>query len=210
MESLSTKERILEEALRLFSQRGFDAVSVEEIAVAVGIKAPSLYKHYKGKQAIFDAIFEEMQRRYDAQTTAMQLHFSDAGSDDRIFSGITAEELTALVKELVAYSLHDEFVSRFRRLMTIEQFHSPELSALYTERYVTRMLGYHEALFRRLIGRGALRGGDPKIMALQYVSPVLVLLSVCDREPEREGEAMVMLEDHIRKFHKIYQGGQEQ
>lgn len=51
-----TKQRILDEALRLFSQSGYDAVSVERIASAVGIKAPSLYKHFKSKQEIFDAI----------------------------------------------------------------------------------------------------------------------------------------------------------
>ena len=47
---MDTKHRILLEALRLFSQRGYDAVSVEQIAAAVGIKAPSLYKHYRSKQ----------------------------------------------------------------------------------------------------------------------------------------------------------------
>ena len=51
-----TKQRILDEALWLFSQSGYDAVSVERIASAVGIKAPSLYKHFKSKQEIFDAI----------------------------------------------------------------------------------------------------------------------------------------------------------
>lgn len=54
-----TKQRILDEALRLFSQSGYDAVSVERIASAVGIKAPSLYKHFKSKQEIFDAIVAE-------------------------------------------------------------------------------------------------------------------------------------------------------
>ena len=43
---MDTKERILEEALSLFSKKGFKAVTVEEIAQKVGIKAPSLYKHY--------------------------------------------------------------------------------------------------------------------------------------------------------------------
>ena len=40
---MDTKHKILLEALRLFSKRGYDAVSVEQIASAVGIKAPSLY-----------------------------------------------------------------------------------------------------------------------------------------------------------------------
>ena len=43
MKRTDTKKRIMEEALRLFSENGYDAVSVEQIAQAVGIKAPSLY-----------------------------------------------------------------------------------------------------------------------------------------------------------------------
>ena len=71
---MHTKQRILLEALRLFSQKGYDAVSVEQIADAVGIRAPSLYKHYKGKQDIFDAIFEETAKRYGEFTDSISVH----------------------------------------------------------------------------------------------------------------------------------------
>jgi Transcriptional regulator len=51
-ENMSTKEKILEAALSLFAENGYDGTSVEQIAGIVGIKAPSLYKHYKGKEDI--------------------------------------------------------------------------------------------------------------------------------------------------------------
>ena len=51
---MSTGERIVYEALVLFSKKGYSDVYVAEIASAVGIKAPSLYKHFKSKQDIFD------------------------------------------------------------------------------------------------------------------------------------------------------------
>ena len=60
---MDTKHKILDEALTLFSEKGFANVFVNEIAERVGIKAPSLYKHYKSKQAIFDAIIDEMNHR---------------------------------------------------------------------------------------------------------------------------------------------------
>ena len=43
---MSTKEKILETALTLFAKNGYDGTSVEQIAQDVGIKAPSLYKHF--------------------------------------------------------------------------------------------------------------------------------------------------------------------
>ena len=42
---ISTKEKILLEALTLFSKNSYDAITVNQIAQIVGIKAPSLYKH---------------------------------------------------------------------------------------------------------------------------------------------------------------------
>ena len=45
MKTETTKQRILAEAVSLFAKEGYEAVSVEQIAKAVGIKAPSLYKH---------------------------------------------------------------------------------------------------------------------------------------------------------------------
>lgn len=204
MPPVSTKERILNAALELFSQKGFDAVSVEQIAQAVGIKAPSLYKHFASKQAIFEAILAEMQRRYDARTAAMKLHFADADSDVRLFADMDETALICKVQDLVRYALHDPYVSRSRRLLTIEQYRDPLLAQLYTERYMTHMLVYHEKLFTRLIEAGVLRPFDPYLMAMQYVAPIYLLLSLCDRQPEKEPQAMDELAGHIRQFRSLY------
>ena len=60
---MTTKERIADEALTLFSTRGYKGTSVKNIAAAVGIKDSSLYKHFKSKKDIFDTIVTEMQNR---------------------------------------------------------------------------------------------------------------------------------------------------
>lgn len=210
MEQRTTKERILHEALDLFSRYGYEAVSVGQIAAAVGIQAPSLYKHYKSKQELFDAIFEVMQRRYDEQTEKMELHISNATADQKRFAAIDADNLVKQVQELVRYSLHDEYISRFRRLMTIEQYRSPELSALYTARYVERLVDYHEKLFAGLISIGVLKNREVHSMALQYTCPILALLSICDRQPERETQAMAQIEAHIRQFLAANQTGKRE
>ncbi len=50
---MSTKQRILDEALTLFAEKGYDGTGVDLIAERVGIKGPSLYKHYKGNHICF-------------------------------------------------------------------------------------------------------------------------------------------------------------
>ena len=56
-------------------------MSVEQIADAVDFKAPSLYKHYRSKQDIFNAIFKETARRYGAFTDSISVHLGDSGQD---------------------------------------------------------------------------------------------------------------------------------
>lgn len=63
--------------------------------------------------------------------------------------------------------------------MTIEQFRSPELAALYSRRYVGRVLDYHAGIFRALIAAGEICPEDPDTLAMLYVAPVVTLLGVC-------------------------------
>ncbi len=157
MKQEDTKEKIIKKALELFAKNGYDAVSVGEIAKAVGIKAPSLYSHYSGKQAIFDAIVEYAASRYEKYTDEIDIHVQDAKKDIGVFFKVTDEVLIKKVRQIFLYSLRDETISRFRRMMTIEQFRTKELSAVYTERYVERMIRYHAAIFENLIAAGCAR-----------------------------------------------------
>ncbi len=203
MKREATRQRILDEALALFSTRGYDSVSVGEIAKAVGIKAPSLYNHFPSKRAIFDAIVEATAAQYEADTDKIDIHVQNVTQDIPAFTEITADALFEKVRQIFLYSLHDENISRFRRMMTIEQFRSPELAALYSRRYVERVLDYHAGIFRALIAAGEIQAEDPDTLAMLYVAPVLTLIGVCDRQPERETECLARLEAHVRLFFRL-------
>ena len=56
----NTKEKILEEALKLFAQSGYMGTSMNDIALKLGVTKAALYKHYKSKQEILDSIIEKM------------------------------------------------------------------------------------------------------------------------------------------------------
>lgn len=125
-----TKQRILEKSLELFSTKGYDAVSVGEIAKAVGIKAPSLYNHFPSKQAIFDAILETTSAHYQKDTAEISVHVQDSQKDIPVFSHISEKLLVEKVRQIFLYSLHDKTISQFRRMMTLEQFRSPKFAEL--------------------------------------------------------------------------------
>lgn len=204
MKQEDTKQRILEKALELFSSHGYDSVSVGEIAKAVGIKAPSLYNHFASKQAIFDAIVEATAAQYEKYTNKIDVHVQDARQDISVFSAITEEALLEKVHQIFHYSLHNETISRFRRMMTIEQFRSPALAALYSKRYVERVIAYHAGIFRSLIEAGDIRREDPHTLAMMYVAPIITLIGICDRQPEREEESLQRLDAHVRLFFRTF------
>ena len=203
---MSTKKRILDEALTLFSQKGYANVYVAQIAEAVGIKAPSLYKHYKSKQDIFNAILDEMKSSYDRQAALLNMDGSDAGADAAVFSEVSEDELVKMGLGLFMYFLHDEYAQKFRKMLTVEQFSNPELAELFTKQYAEYPLSYQSAMFATLSTKGILKDCDPKVTALQFYAPMYMLLTMCDREPEREAELTALLEQHIRQFSIIYGG----
>jgi len=202
--NIATKQRILTEALNLFSVKGYEPVTVAEIADAVGIKAPSLYNHYKSKQDIFYAILAEMKTGYEKQTASMQMDGVDANNDEALYLSSSGDEIVQKSIELFLYFIHDENVRKFRKMLAIEQYGNKELAAIYAERYIDFPLSYQSAVFGLMTGAGAAIPANPQIMALQYYAPVYMYMTLCDCQPEREPEAIKILEEHFRQFIKLY------
>ena len=201
---MDTKHKILDEALTLFSEKGFANVFVNEIAERVGIKAPSLYKHYKSKQAIFDAIIDEMNHRFEQQAQALTIDGTDPAADAEVYKNMDEDHLVKLGTDLFKYYLHDSYTRRFRKMLTIEQFQDKDLARVYSKQYFDMPLSYQGMLLGLLVSQRLLVTENVPIMTLHFYAPIYMLLTVCDREPEREQEALKLMEEHIRQFDKLY------
>ncbi len=201
---MDTKKRILDEALTLFSEKGYANVFVGDIADRVGIKAPSLYKHYKNKRAIFDAIIDEMNQRFAEQAKSMNINGTDAQKDSEIYKNMSEENLLALGRQFFLYYLHDDYNKRFRKMLTIEQFNSKDLADIYSKLYVDDPLAYQSMLLGLVAQAGMLHTDNVNIMTLHFYAPIYFLLTMCDRDPEREPEALKTLDEHIKQFNRLY------
>ncbi len=200
----NTRQRILDAALELFSQKGYDLVPVAEIAGAVGIKAPSLYKHFKSKQHICEAILAEMDSRYHRHMSLRHLDGRAAEKDEDFYARVDADELVRFGQDLFLYYLHDAYASKFRRMLTLTQYTNRALSDVFAERFFAEPLRYQESAFAALAKAGRLAAEDARVMALHYYAPTFLLISLCDRHPGMEAEALQMQERHIRQFVRIY------
>ena len=203
---MDTKHRILDEALTLFSEKGYANVYVSDIAGRVGIKAPSLYKHYRNKRAIFDAIIDEMNHRFEQQAQALSISGTDPDptADAEVYKNMDEDHLIKLGNDLFRYYLHDSYTKRFRKMLTLEQFQDQELARVYSQQYFDMPLSYQGMLLGLMVSQGLLVTGNVPIMTLQFYAPIYMLLTVCDREPSREQEALELLEGHIRQFDQLY------
>ena len=65
MGKASTRDKILDAALTLFSEKGYDGVGVDLIGENAGIKGPSLYRHFKGKEDILNSLIEKVGAYYE-------------------------------------------------------------------------------------------------------------------------------------------------
>jgi AcrR family transcriptional regulator len=99
-----TRQRIKNEAMALFVARGVDAVSVRDIAAAVGMKAPNLYAHFRSRDELVHELFAEGYAAYGAMLTQAAAEAGDF-----------AAKLDRMIR--LACRLHDEDTVRFRFLL---------------------------------------------------------------------------------------------
>lgn len=201
---MTTRDRITDEALTLFSKYGYEGVTVKDIAAAVGIKDSSLYKHYASKQVIFDTIVEQMETRLNDMHA--QLKVPDARTQDAssFFSGMTESSMNDVVTRMFLFYLKDSVVSRIRKLFTIEQYGKSAIAQKYGDMFIDSALDYQAEVFRQMMASGAFISGDPDLMALQFYSPIFLLLCKVDVKPEAEHQAIVMLRKHVTAFGAQY------
>ena len=191
----TTKEKILEAALDVFAEKGFEAANIREIAEKVGIKTPSLYKHYSGKQEIYDSLLVFMHERL--QDSGMT---HDMDADEEIFSEKTITRQVERAAKLLEASDTSMPQNKLKRLMNIEQGSAGENFGCEE----SEELAYYEKLFGRLVESGVYESENLKLMALEYYSPIKVLAEICCHDADHKNEAVALLEDHIFRFCKRY------
>ena len=122
----STKEKILEISLDMFSKQGYTAVSIRDICSQVGIKESSVYYHFKNKQAIFD----ELLNRFSIIANEMMLRLENGLTDE---SNPFYDGINTVSDCLFEHYLMDDFCNKVMRVMLIEQLGNDDVRELYQD-----------------------------------------------------------------------------
>jgi AcrR family transcriptional regulator len=195
----NTKEGILSAALRLFAKDGYEAASMREIAEQLGITKGALYKHYGSKQEIIDSIVGRMRQNDAGNAAAFNVPdgtFHQTPGAHRVAAFGKIKELGLAMFE---YWTQDEFASRFRRMLTLEQYRNPEMAALLNQYLTGGVIGYTEDLIREAASPTASKGKDPKVLAVQYFAPIYMMMNLYDSAVDKDAITR-MAEKHIDYF----------
>ncbi len=169
-----TKEKILLAALKLFARDGYKAVSVSQIAGALGMTKGALYKHYKNKRDIFDHIVAHMEAQDAQEASDHQVPEGSLAEGQAAYEATTFPHILTYSQAMFHYWTHDPFAAPFRKLLTLEQYRDAEMSVLYQQYLCDGPLGYLSDLFASL-------GYDqPEERAMEFYAPMFFLYSVYD------------------------------
>ena len=115
----NTKDTIIREALRLFAEKGYAAVSMRDLAEAVGISASTIYHYYESKQVLF----REMVRQANELTVrARDSFFRILGGTEKVECG---PFVRAGIMYVTAYLRHEK-IDPLLRMLESERFMNPQ------------------------------------------------------------------------------------
>lgn len=195
--SCETKEQIIETALELFSQNGFLGTSMSDIASQLKITKGALYKHYESKQQILEQIIERMAKLDLERAKKYEMPETEQKKFAEAYIHIPSEKIRKYSIAQFRHWTEENFSAKFRKMLTLEQFRSKEMSDLYQNYLGTGPLEYMTKIFKKMTK------SKPKArqLALEFYGPIFILYSVYDGAEENAKKSVfVQLENHIKNF----------
>ena len=190
-----TKERIMETALELFAEKGYLGTSMNDIAKQLGFTKAALYKHYTSKQEILDRIVERMNEMDYERAKQFEMPEGNLTEIVAAYQKTPIEKVRAYSKAQFLHWTEEDFSSRFRKMLTLEQYRDPEMAQLYQKYLATGPVDYMAAIFRGLTDSEE----AAQHLALEFYGPMFLLYSVSDSGAEQE-QVLSLLDAHIDRF----------
>ncbi|MEN6329916.1 MAG: TetR/AcrR family transcriptional regulator [Methanobacteriaceae archaeon] len=192
---ISTKEKILDVSIDLFSQRGFNGVSIREIAREVGIRESSIYNHYRSKDAIMDSVFEY----FKEELTKMRP--PDARNVDKL--GQITPEIFLHRANHTLNILKNPKMEKIFIIISNEQFRDERAKKIVLEYLLHEPYTFSKKVLEKMVNVGTINKLDPKIMAVEFQYPIYSLflenlLLRSDGSDTRANEKMIA--NHLGYF----------
>ena len=188
-EENETRKLIRDTAIDLFSQKGYDAVSMREIARAVGINESSIYNHYSGKEDIMDSIIRSLIAEFDSRTGEMPL--------ESLLEKYSPEGYVNFVGGAMMEHLKEPRIGKIMRLFCIELYRNEKISDFFRNTYIEPSYRLWEQSFREMMDLGYIREYDAGQLAHEFFDYCVFLIFDCfvihydEKAPDRSIDKMM-------------------
>jgi len=155
-------DEIIASAMMVFSEKGFAAARLDDIAARAGVSKGAIYLYFATKEDIFRAVVEQ---GVAPNLLALQGMALQAPSFFVLARGFT---------QLMAGMMQTSPVGGIVKMVIAEAGNFPELARIWHDRLVAPALAAMTAAIAAGQARGEIRPGDPRLFAVCLISPLLV------------------------------------
>jgi AcrR family transcriptional regulator len=180
---------ILDAALACFSEKGFAATRMEDIARRAGISKGTIYLYFESKEAVFKALAQRV----------VTSRIADIGAFVEVYEGPTPE-LLRLVLTRIGAIVSTGDVAVLPRMVLAEAGNFPELAQHWRREVVDKGLALWEAIIRRGQARGEFRDIEPAHAARLCIAPMIIVAlwrSIFGRFDETPYDTQGLIDAHI-------------
>lgn len=187
---------IIEAARKTFLAKGYDAASMDSIALTAGVSKRTVYNRFRSKEELFAATIEQSCRRIlpvDVET---------------IEASLPAEEFVREMSKRFLRGILEPDAVALRRIAAFEAGRSPGLGHTYLEHGPRWMARSCAPMLERLVARGALKLDDPNKAIWQLgaliTEPLASIVLMGDIPADLDAAIDEQIESGVKAFFKLY------
>ncbi len=178
-DAVRNRERIADIARQLFREKGYDAVSMDEVAKSAGVGVGTLYRHFPTKEALYDAAIQAWVETVNA-----------AADEALAGEGSPRERLLAWFEAYVAFLTRHKGAA-WRITSALGDEGSPFAAKCRT------YLSANERVIRTLAAEGALRGEVDAMQLCRLVGGVAAVVDNSELEPAAARSMLAVVADGV-------------
>lgn len=189
-------EAIVAAARKMFLTRGFDAASMDQIALTAGVSKRTVYNRFRSKEELFGAAISETCK------TLLPVNVNE------IELALPPDALVrALSRQFLRGVLDPEALS-LRRIAAFEAGRNPAIGRMYLERGARWMVSQCAPILERLAKRGVFSIDDPEDaiwrLGALITEPLYTRVLLGDAPTDLEAAIDAQIENGVEAFKKIY------
>lgn len=189
--SKDTREKILNNALEMFANRGYEGTNIRELSDALGVSKGAMYRHYESKEKLWDSVVAKVDAEY---TKKMGTSVENPKIPE------STNELIEMTLGMMNYTMHDQNLIKCRKMLIREQYRDEKVAILSDRYFLTNMETIFKEVFKTMIEKKIFKESNYEMMSLEYTATISALINQRDRFPEKENEIIEKGKAYINHF----------